>query len=99
MAGKLKRKDAVPVVEVKRIWRDDAVIHPDGTREGAWVECKVYQAEPVPETREGYVRGPRRHGATELTHEGVERLADLWYRFVERETFEGKQVVGDEHEV
>ena len=91
-----RRKEAVPVVEIKKIWRDDAIIYPDGRREGAWVECKVYQAEPVPETREGYVSGPRKQDATTMTHEGVERLADLWYRFVEREAFEGKLTTGGE---
>jgi hypothetical protein len=91
---KLKRKTPVPVVETKKIWRDDAIIYPDGTREGAWVQCSVYQAEKVPETRYGFVRGTAKK---ELSQAGVERLADLYYRLVERDVLEGKGVdIGDE---
>ena len=83
-----KIKEPTRLLRVERVWRDDAIIYPDGRREGAWVECKVYQPESVPENRDGYVSTNRK---VTPDQEGVERLADLWYRLVEKETLEGKR--------
>ncbi len=86
-----KRKEPVPEIRTERIWRDDATIYPDGTREGGWVTLRVYQAERVPETRDGFTATSKGQQPIR-TQEGVERLADLWARIMEQDVVDGKGI-------
>jgi hypothetical protein len=74
-----KPRPPTELLETTQIWRDDAIIHPDGTRERGWVTLRRSAAEPY--DRDEYISTKQSY-KLELTHEDAERFADLYERLV-----------------